>query len=244
MSSFCYDLHTHSCLSPCGDADNTPNNLLGMASISGIDILALTDHNTAKNCPAFFEAAERYGVIPVAGMELTTSEDIHVVCLFETLDEAMAFDKEIESRRIPIKNKAHIFGDQLIMDKDDNVTGIEELLLTNATTISIEDAPTLVKSFGGVCYPAHIDRVSNGIITVLGAIPPTPHFDCIEIRDPELIEEYKEKYGIGDKTIITSSDAHRLTDIKDGENPIELDAARDDADAVRRALMAYLGKKI
>ena len=244
MSRFYYDLHTHSCLSPCGDEDNTPNNLLGMASLSEIDILALTDHNTAKNCPAFFEAAERYGVIPVAGMELTTSEDIHVVCLFETLEDAMAFDREIAGRRVLIKNKASIFGEQLILDADDNVIGEEEYLLTNATTVSIEDAPELVHKYGGVCYPAHIDRTSNGIIAVLGTIPPTPHFDCVELRDAERIGEYKEKYGIGDKTVIVSSDAHRLTDMKDGENFVTLDAPRDDACAVRRALMDHLGRRI
>lgn len=80
---FYYDLHIHSILSPCGDDDNTPNNIAGMASLCGLNIIALTDHNSAKNCPAFFEAARKYGIIPVAGMELTTSEDIHVVCLFE-----------------------------------------------------------------------------------------------------------------------------------------------------------------
>ena len=93
MRRYYYDLHTHSCLSPCADADNTPNNLLGMASLAGIEILALTDHNTVKNCPAFFKAADRYGVIPIAGMELTTSEDIHVICLFEELSSALDFDK-------------------------------------------------------------------------------------------------------------------------------------------------------
>ena len=79
MPKYYYDLHTHSCLSPCGDDDNTPNNICGMAALSEIDIVALTDHNSSKNCPAFFTAAEKYGVIPVAGMELTTAEDIHVV---------------------------------------------------------------------------------------------------------------------------------------------------------------------
>ena len=88
MSKFFYDLHIHSCLSPCGDDDNTPNNIAGMASLCELDIVALTDHNTVKNCPAFFEAAKKYGIIPVAGMELTTSEDIHVVCIFEKLDDA------------------------------------------------------------------------------------------------------------------------------------------------------------
>ena len=88
MSRYTYDLHVHSCLSPCADNDNTPNNIAGMATILGLNIIALTDHNTCKNCPAFFTAAKRYGLVPVAGMELTTSEDIHVVCLFENLEDA------------------------------------------------------------------------------------------------------------------------------------------------------------
>ena len=83
MNRYYYDLHTHSSLSPCADNDNTPYNLVGMAVLSGINILALTDHNTCKNCPAFFAAAKQYGIIAVAGMELTTAEEIHVVCLFE-----------------------------------------------------------------------------------------------------------------------------------------------------------------
>ena len=98
MNKYFYDLHVHSCLSPCGDDDNTPNNLAGMATLCGLNIVALTDHNTAKNCPAFFEAAKRQGIIPVAGMEVTTSEDIHAVCLFETLEGAMEFDREIDKK--------------------------------------------------------------------------------------------------------------------------------------------------
>ena len=80
-----YDLHIHSCLSPCGDNDMTPDSIAGMGELNGLDIMALTDHNTLKNCPAFFKAAYRHGIIPVAGTELTTAEDIHAVCLFATL---------------------------------------------------------------------------------------------------------------------------------------------------------------
>ncbi len=243
MSRFYYDLHTHSCLSPCADEDNTPNNLLGMASLSGIDILALTDHNSCKNCPALFRAAERYGVIPVAGMELTTSEDIHVVCLFETLSDAMAFDEEIAKRRVLIKNRPDIFGEQLILDGDDNVIGKEEHLLTNATTVSIEDVPALVAMYNGICYPAHIDRSSNGIIAILGTLPPTPHFDCVEIRSPELVGEYCEKYDLSGKQIIVSSDAHMLTDVHDKDSYLELSADRQDGGAVRRELIRLLGRR-
>ena len=116
-----YDLHIHSCLSPCGDDDNTPNNIAGMASLCELDIVALTDHNSCKNCPAFFEAAESHGLVPVAGMELTTSEDIHVVCLFERLDDAMRFDEYVEKHSIKIKNNPDIFGKQSVLDKNDDL---------------------------------------------------------------------------------------------------------------------------
>ena len=105
---FYYDLHVHSCLSPCADDDNTPNNLAGMAKLCGLNVVALTDHNTTKNCPAFFEACGRYGIVPIPGMELTTSEDIHVICLFPSLESAMSFGEEVEKRRVPIKNRADI----------------------------------------------------------------------------------------------------------------------------------------
>ena len=123
MNKYYYDLHIHSCLSPCGDNDSTPNNIAGMASLCGLNIVALTDHNTCKNCPAFFAAAKKYGIIPIAGMELTTAEDIHVVCLFEELSDAMRFDEFVESRRLLIKNRKDIFGNQLILDGDDEVVG-------------------------------------------------------------------------------------------------------------------------
>ena len=104
-----YDLHIHSCLSPCGDNDMTPDSIAGMGELNGLDIMALTDHNTLKNCPAFFKAAYRHGIIPVAGTELTTAEDIHAVCLFATLSGAMEFEKVLEERRIKIKNRPDIF---------------------------------------------------------------------------------------------------------------------------------------
>ena len=84
MKKYYYDLHIHSCLSPCGDDDMTPNNIAGMGVVAKLDIMALTDHNSCLNCPAFFKTAQANGIVPVAGMELTTAEDIHLVCLFDS----------------------------------------------------------------------------------------------------------------------------------------------------------------
>lgn len=237
---YTYDLHNHSCLSPCADNDNTPNNIAGMAYLSGIKIVALTDHNSAKNCPAFYEAAERYGIVPIAGMELTTSEDIHLVCLFENIDSALNFDRYLQERRVLFKNRADIFGEQLIMNGKDEVIGEDEHLLSNATTISLDEAHELIKSYGGVCYPAHIDRDANGIIAILGTVPPTPDFNAYEMRDGNRISEYKEKYGLSDKLIIVSSDSHYLTDINETNNFFELDTDGDSPDEIRHSLFKLL----
>lgn len=218
MKKYYYDLHVHSCLSPCGDDDNTPNNIAGMAKLCGIDILALTDHNSAKNCPAFFEACKKYGIIPIAGMELTTSEDIHVVCLFEDLESALAFDGYVKKNRMKIKNKPEIFGKQLVLDGEDMPIGQVDDLLINASNISITEVSNVVASYGGVCYPAHIDRESNGIIAILGAIPEDLSFNYFELNDNKNIATYSDLYGIPKDRFIISSDAHYLTDMRDKEN--------------------------
>ena len=240
MNRYYYDLHIHSCLSPCGDDDNTPNNIVGMASLCGLNILALTDHNTTDNCPAFFEAAKRYGIVAIAGMELTTSEDIHIVCLFETLDGAMAFGKKVKGLRVPIKNRPDIFGTQQILDGMDNIIGQEENLLINATLISVNEVPDMVREFGGICYPAHIDRQSNGIISILGTFPSEPQFNCVELHDESKTDEYISKYGLQNKKIIISSDAHNLCDIRDKKNYFDLDDEPYSSNLVRQQLFKLL----
>ena len=240
MNRYYYDLHVHSCLSPCADNDNTPNNIAGMATLCGLDIVALTDHNSCKNCPAFFKAADRYGIIPVAGMELTTSEDIHVICLFENLDDAMRFDEEIQNHRTLIPNRTDIFGDQLITDGDDNITAEEKYYLTNATDISVEYVPSFVSKYSGICYPAHIDRPSNGIIAVLGTFPDSPGFKAFEINRRENACEYINKYSLENKQLIVSSDAHCLTDMRDKENYFELDDKPYSRSLVRHRLFDKL----
>lgn len=229
-----YDLHIHSCLSPCGDNDMTPDSIAGMGELNGLDIMALTDHNTLKNCPAFFKAAKRHGIIPVAGTELTTAEDIHAVCLFPTLSGAMEFENLLESKRIKIKNRPDIFGEQRITDENDNITGYDDYLLINATALSLEEVPQAAEEYGGVCFPAHIDRQSNGLLAVLGFFPEKPYFPSAEVNDGEKAAEYAEKYG---KKIITSSDAHYLWDINERGAYIELDCGRENA---AQALINYL----
>ena len=186
-----YDLHLHSCLSPCGDMDMTPNNITGMAALLGLDVIALTDHNTCLNCEAAIEAGKRNGVLVIPGMELTTSEDIHAVCLFPTLERALNWSEYVDNHRIKVKNRPDIYGRQVI---------------------------------GGICYPAHIDRDSYSILSVLGEIDPYRGFTTVELADKTKLEGLKKLHPILNMMdIVTSSDAHYLENMRDAENFFELD---------------------
>lgn len=196
MSRYYYDLHIHSCLSPCAEDDMTPANIAGMASLKGLTLLALTDHNSCRNCPAFFEACKAFGIVPVPGMELTTAEDIHLVVLFPTLEQAMNFDREIHRRIIPVQNRPEIFGNQWIVDCDDNILEIEDTLLINATDLDVDSALALVRRYGGAVYPAHIDRPSNGMIAILGTVPAEYGFPCVEFNDFEHRERILAEHGL------------------------------------------------
>ena len=240
MSRYYYDLHIHSCLSPCGDNDNTPNNIVGMGVLAGLQIMALTDHNTCRNCPAFFQAAKKQGIIPVPGMELTTAEDIHMVCLFPTLEAAMDFDRAIEERRIRIPNRTDIFGDQWVMDGEDQVIDIEPDLLSNATTVSVEEAPGLVAEYGGVCYPAHVDRQANGIIATLGFLPPDMDFPTVELHDGEKEAEYRRTHIPATTRTVIGSDAHVLWDIRDKEAWLDIPDEPYSSALVRENLIELL----
>ena len=241
MTPYYYDLHIHSCLSPCADNDMTPNNIAAMSALKGLQIVAITDHNSCKNCPAFFEACRKHGIIAVAGMELSTAEDIHLVCLFPELDDAMRFDAEISKHLMNIDNRPEIFGDQLVLDGDDEQIGIEKKLLISATDLWLGDAVALARSYGAHVHPAHVDRESNGIIAILGDIPTEYDFACVEFNDSSSIEDIRHRYKAAKNARhIVSSDAHYLWDINEADNFIMIDDEPYSSARVRKKLFEYL----
>ncbi len=237
-----YDMHIHSCLSPCADNDMLPCDIAGMGALNGLSLMALTDHNSCKNCPAFFEACKAYNIIAVAGMELTTAEDIHVICLFRQLYDAMRFSDFIFDKILNIQNKPEIFGDQIVTDRDGNETDRVMKLLISATDISIDEVPEIVKEYGGICYPAHVDRESNGVIAVLGDVPKEADFTCFELNDSDNLTQYLNDYpSLRKMSCISSSDAHSLIKINTALNFIEIDDLNDDL--VLDKLFEYLERK-
>ena len=213
-----YDLHIHSALSPCGDNDMTPNNIVNMSIIKGLDVIAIADHDSAGNVRAAMEVAGD-NILIVPAMEVTTSEEVHVLCYFPDIDSAEDMSNFIHSHLPDIKNRTDIFGNQYYMNSEDEVIREEEKLLVSATDLRIYDVAEEAKKRGGIMVPAHIDRDSYSVLANLGFMPPDLITGAVEITDKNrerLSPEY-EKYAI-----ITDSDAHYLENISEPKHQLDI----------------------
>ena len=208
-----YDFHIHTCLSPCGDSDMTPNNIVNMAVLKGLDAIAITDHNHAGNVLACMDAAKDTELLVIGGMEVETSENIHSIVLFEDVDALFELEKKIHSLLPPIKNKTDIFGDQIIMDSNDDVVSYEDKFLVTAANIDIFSLYEEVTRLGGVIFPAHIDKKSYSIISNLGSIPQELKFGAVEVKFGESAKLYESDFKV-----IKNSDAHYLWDISEKQH--------------------------
>lgn len=217
------DLHIHSCLSPCAEEDMTPNNIVNMAMIKGLDMIAVTDHNSVSNALAIMEAGQRSGLVVVPGMELCTAEEFHLICLFPDLPRAQAFEQIVYQSLSPLKNREDIFGSQILMDAMDQETGREERLLSGACGLDTETAVRHIRELGGAVYPAHVNRESYSMLNTLGAIPQEYGFHFLECSKSCRLDEFLEDHpDLAGYPFIRSSDAHFLWDILEQEVFLEL----------------------
>ena len=201
-----YDLHIHSALSPCADDNMTPSNIVGFAKLQGLDAVAIADHNAIANVKVAMDVGNAFDVVVVPAMELQTAEDIHILCLFEKFEDLQSFYNCINFA--DIQNRAEIFGEQLILDEDDNVLGQEQRMLLVASGVSVEEVVSLAKQHNGIAVAAHIDREENGMVAILGTV--TEDFSVVEIS--ATATKQIQCYTTGRK-VITNSDAHTLEDI-------------------------------
>ena len=221
MVNLSYDLHIHSCLSPCGDDDMTPGNIVGMAAVTGLDVIAVTDHNSCRNCPAVMKFAQEYGVLAIPGMEINTSEEVHAVCLFPTLEAALNFDGYVYERLMKFPNREEIFGKQQICNEEDICVATEPNLLINSTDISFDRLWELTEDFGGVMFPAPVEKSANSLIANLGFVPPDSRFKTAELKDLKKLHQIRrENPYLEGCRIISNSDAHYLEHIQEPERTI------------------------
>ncbi len=222
-----YDFHIHSALSPCASNDMTPNNIINMAMICGLDAIAVTDHNSCKNLKAIIAASKNIENSPliIPGMELETQEEIHLLCLFPNILKALDFEEIVYKNRFGLKNRPEIFGQQLIMNENDEIVSEYSEMLLSATKLGIYEAVKLVKRIGGVAIPAHIDRNSYSILTSLGFLPDDAGINMVEYSkrcDPS--EFYRDNKALFSRRYpyLRNSDAHLLEDISERDNILDV----------------------
>jgi len=200
------DLHNHSCLSPCGSLELSPRRILEIASSKKLQVMALTDHNSSLNCPAFAKLCPQFGIIPIFGMEATTSEEIHVLCLFTSLEASLAFGEFAYSILTPFLNNPEKTGDQVYVDEEDNIEGEVAYYLVNPLDMSIDAIGEKVAEYGGIVIPAHVDRPAFSMASQLGVLVKGPWtaLECVRIP-PAFNGQPLDTLGC---PLTTSSDAH------------------------------------
>ncbi len=202
------DLHIHSCLSPCGSLFSSPSAIARRAAEIGLQLIALTDHNSSLNCPTFLDACRREGIAAMCGMEATSAEEAHCLCLFEDLESSLEFSKFIEAHQQVIPLKPERMGDQVIVDLDENILGTVDRLLISATDLSIDRLAAEVHAREGLFIPAHVDRAAFSLTSQLGFIP-QGDFDALEWYH----RDNPEKARYAAYPAVTNSDAHYPEDI-------------------------------
>jgi PHP family Zn ribbon phosphoesterase len=245
------DLHNHSCLSPCGSLDLSPGVLAGLAAEKGVKVLALTDHNAALNCPAFARHCARLGIAPVFGLEATSREEIHVLCLFTSLEAALSFGSYVYSIITPCPNDPEKTGDQVYVDEDDNIEGELEYFLPSSIDLSVDSLGPKAAEYGGLVIPAHVDRPAFSMVSQFGALVPGPWaaVECTRIP-PKYFLPPREGQVIDTLAypLTTSSDAHYPEHV--ARRPFELDITMEEllpggpgTEADLRALKAALARR-
>lgn len=206
-----YDLHIHTIASPCGDLLMTPNNIVNMSILKGLNMIAITDHQTVANCEAVMKVGKEKGLSVIPGMEIECMEEFHLITLFRSLELAKEMEGWLKQYLPPIINRTEVFGHQYVMNElDECVDEIKNMLLI-AAQVPVSDMLKKAWALKAMVYPAHIDRKSYSILSNLGNIPKEYAFQVLEISKNASYEEYKKNYN--NYTIIQSSDAHYLEDI-------------------------------
>ena len=229
------DLHLHTCLSPCADMQMQTTAIVEQARKVGLDMIAICDHNSAENVAAVIKAGQRKALPVIPGIEITSSEEVHILGLFGTEQDLMSVQEAVYEN-LPGENSEEAFGPQIIVDEWDNVVGTNNKLLIGATNLTLEKVVEIIHQWSGLAIASHVDRERFSLIGQLGFIPKGLELDAIEISKPEAATK---DYGY---PVICSSDAHFLDDIGKNSSCFMLQEAS--FEEISKALRQELGRRI
>ena len=208
------DLHIHTCLSPCASLDLSPRKIVERAREERLDIIAVTDHNSAKNIRVVTELGKALGLKVIAGMEVQTREEIHLLTLFPEWGSMVPWEEEVFRHLPDVKNDPEVFGDQPVVDGEGNILGFEDRLLINSLDLSLEEVKRRVEERGGLVIPSHFNKGSFSLISQLGMLPPDLQLEALEMtRRTELGNWGLPVHPSPSIPRIISSDSHFLEDI-------------------------------
>jgi len=240
LKDFRGDLHIHTCLSPCGSNEMLPTAIVKEAKKRNLDLIGICDHNSVENVEAVRKAGQKQAQAVVAGVEITSREEVHILGLFDN-DEVLQGIQRIIYQNLPGKNDERAFGEQLIVDETDRITGSNRRLLIGATKLSIEDVVDAIRDLGGLAIASHVDRESFGILGQLGLIPSGLRLDALELS-ASAIAGRKKLYQEYDLPFVTSSDAHYLDDI--GRSCTSFFMKKVSVEEIRKALQGKDGRRV
>ena len=222
------DLHVHTALSACAGAEMTPPAILLTAERRGVRVLGVVDHCTARNARVVLSAAEAFEVRVFVGLEIETVEGVHILTLFDDAEAAMDMDSAVADRLPNRPNREDVFGEQHLLNEWGDEIGRDERLLQTAAELTLQQVAGMAAARDGVSIPAHIDRFPNGLLPVLGFVPPGLEVELLEVSAHMGREEARRRWPeLSGRALVTGSDAHYIDDIGRGVSavPAELVAA-------------------
>jgi PHP family Zn ribbon phosphoesterase len=214
LKPFHADLHMHTCLSPCAEIDMTPREIVSAALNKELNIIAITDHNSAENVEATKRAARGTGLEVLAGMEVTSSEEVHILALFESAEHARALQDIVQENLPSGENDERLYGHQIIVNEHNEVTGFNRRLLIAATNLGVREIVDRIRSLGGISIASHVDKEAFSVLSQLGFIPDDLRFDALELSSKMRRNDAEAVFkGLKGFPWVSFSDAHYIRDI-------------------------------
>ena len=243
LRTFRSDLHIHTCLSPCGELEMSPQAIVRTCLEKELDLIAVCDHNSAENVEGVRKAAESTDLTILPGMEVTTVEEVHILAIFDEQEQVMKLQEDVYGQLLPGENDDDLFGIQVVANELDEVEKIVHKLLIGGTTLSLDNLVERIHGLGGLVICSHIDRESYSIVGQLGMIPEHLPIDALEVSPRSDVRDMRSQCpGAEHFPLITSSDAHRLDEI--GKSCTVFSLEEPNVCEIRKAFKNVDGRKI
>ena len=178
----------------------TPVAIVEQAARLGLGLIAVCDHNTAAAAGPVMDAASAIegGPAVIAGIEITTREEAHVLGWFPSAENAGAAAGELR---------------------------VDPAMASAATDCSLSQTVELIHRHGGLAAAAHVDRRSFSVPGQLGFIPDDVPFDALEISGAGAERGRAAAFESLGLPLVSSSDSHFLEDLGSGCTQLDVEAA-------------------